>query len=116
MIFDYFVNGRSNKESSSRQRGMNVIGSETQKRCKSTLREGMFHIISRGVILEPENIGPWLLDGGTELLKPAPEDALRMWPVSKRVGKPGNPDDATLIEPIVVDPAIPDSRPGLLLH
>jgi putative SOS response-associated peptidase YedK len=68
------------------------------------------------VILEPESFGPWLLDGGTELLKPAPEDALRMWPVSKRVSKPGNPDDATLIEPIVLDPAILDSRPGLLLH
>jgi putative SOS response-associated peptidase YedK len=67
------------------------------------------------VILEPENFGPWLLNGGTELLK-APEDALRMWPVSKRVSKPGNPDDATLIEPIVLGPAIPDSRPSLLLH
>jgi len=69
------------------------------------------------VILEPENIEPWLSgSAGTELLKSAPEDTLRMWPVSKRVSKPGNPDDATLIEPIVLDPAIEDSPPGLLLH
>ena len=69
------------------------------------------------VILGQENIGPWLSgSAGTELLKPAPEDTLRMWPVSKGVSKPGNPDDATLIEPIVLDPAIVDSPPGLLLH
>ncbi len=50
------------------------------------------------VILEPENIEPWLSgSAGTELLKPASEGALRMWPVSKRVSKPGNADDATLI-------------------
>jgi putative SOS response-associated peptidase YedK len=59
-------------------------------------------------ILEPENIGPWLSgNAGTELFKPAREDALRMWPVSKRVSKPGNSDDATLIEPVVLQ-----SSPG----
>jgi putative SOS response-associated peptidase YedK len=69
------------------------------------------------VILEPENIGPWLSgEAGTELLKPAPDDALRMWPVSKRVSKPGNTDDASLIEPIALGSA-PDSQSGgLLLH
>src|SRR5262249_30138263 len=57
------------------------------------------------VILEPESFGPWLSGGaGTELLKPAPEDSLRMWPVSKRVSKPGNGDDASLIEPISLKP------------
>ncbi len=31
-------------------------------------------------ILEPDSIGPWLSgNAGTELLKPAREDALRMW-------------------------------------
>ena len=55
------------------------------------------------VILEPENIGPWLSgSAGTELLKPAPENALRMWTVSKRVNKVGNGDDPTLIEPVVL--------------
>ena len=51
------------------------------------------------VILEPDSIAPWLSgSAGTELLRPAREDALRMWPVSKRVNKPGNGDDPTLIE------------------
>src|ERR1700680_2570737 len=69
------------------------------------------------VILEPENIGPWLTgNAGSELLRPAPEDTLRMWPVSKRVSKPGNSDDASLIGPIVLDPAASDSQSGLLLH
>jgi putative SOS response-associated peptidase YedK len=65
------------------------------------------------VILERESIESWLSgDARTELLKPAPEDALRMWPVSKRVSKPGNTDDATLIEPIVLEPV----SQGLSLH
>jgi len=55
------------------------------------------------VILEPQNFGSWLSgEEGTELLRPAPEDALRMWPVSKRVSKPGNGDDAILIEPVTI--------------
>ncbi len=55
------------------------------------------------VILEPDSIGPWLSGNArTELLTPAPEDALRMWPVSKRVNKVGNADDPTLIEPVVL--------------
>jgi hypothetical protein len=34
-------------------------------------------------------------------LKPAAHDALRMWPVSRRVSKPGNgDDDPTLIYPV----------------
>jgi putative SOS response-associated peptidase YedK len=67
------------------------------------------------VILDSADFAPWLKgDGGTELLKPAPEDALRMWPVSKRVSKPGNTDDATLIEPIALRPAAPAQ--GVLLH
>jgi putative SOS response-associated peptidase YedK len=69
------------------------------------------------VILDPENIGPWLKgDAGTELLKSAAEEALRMWPVSKRVSKPGNTDDPTLIESIAVHSTAPDTQGNLLLH
>ena len=32
-----------------------------------------------------------------ELLKPATNDKLQKWPVSKRVNKPGNDEDAELI-------------------
>jgi len=41
---------------------------------------------------------PWLLGAaGTEALKPASEDALRAWPVSRRVNRVGNDADPTLI-------------------
>ncbi len=67
------------------------------------------------VILELENIGPWLLgNAGTELLKPAPENALRMWPVSKRVSKPGNGDESMLIEPVTLHP--PAAKPFQFRH
>jgi hypothetical protein len=40
-------------------------------------------------------------EGGTELLKPAVEDRLRMWPVSRRVNKTGTgDDDPTLIDEV----------------
>ena len=46
------------------------------------------------VVLDKVDIGRWLQgEGGTELLKPAPEDRLRMWPVSRRVNKTGTGDD-----------------------
>jgi len=58
------------------------------------------------VLLDHEDTKVWLSgEAGTELLKPAPDDALRMWLVSKRVSKPGNGDDPTLIEPISLHPA-----------
>jgi putative SOS response-associated peptidase YedK len=66
------------------------------------------------VVLEREKVGAWLSgEAGTELLRPAPDDLLRMCPVSKRVSKPGNTDDATLIEPISLAP--PASTQGNLL-
>ncbi len=69
------------------------------------------------VILDLENVGPWLRgEAGTELLKPALEDVLRMWPVSKRVSKPGNTDDASLIEPVELNSPASESQGGLLLH
>jgi putative SOS response-associated peptidase YedK len=68
------------------------------------------------VILEREKVGAWLSgEAGTELLRPAPDDLLRMWPVSKRVSKPGNTDDASLIEPISLHSPAPDQG-SLLLH
>jgi putative SOS response-associated peptidase YedK len=51
---------------------------------------------------EKVNIGRWLSgEGGTELLKPAAEDSLRMWPVSRRVNKTSTgDDDPTLIDEV----------------
>jgi putative SOS response-associated peptidase YedK len=51
------------------------------------------------VVLDNADIHSWLNgSGGTELLRPAPEDRLRMWPVSRRVNKTGTgDDDPTLI-------------------
>jgi putative SOS response-associated peptidase YedK len=39
---------------------------------------------------------------GTEVLKPADEDYLRMWPVSKRVDKTESGDDPELIAGIAI--------------
>ncbi len=52
------------------------------------------------VVLDKADIGPWLSGAaGTELSKPAAEDRVRMWPVSRRVNKTGTgDDDPTLIE------------------
>jgi len=53
------------------------------------------------VILEHENIAPWLSgDAGTDLLIPAAEEKLTSWPVSTRVNKTGGADDATLIDKV----------------
>jgi len=54
------------------------------------------------VILEKADVTPWLEGtGGTELLKPASEDRLRMWPVSRKVNKTGTGDDnPTLIDEV----------------
>jgi putative SOS response-associated peptidase YedK len=55
------------------------------------------------VFLQPEHFAAWL-DGaaGPELLKPASNELLRVWPVSKRVNRPGNDGDVSLVEPIEV--------------
>jgi putative SOS response-associated peptidase YedK len=53
------------------------------------------------VLIEPKDFGSWLnCEAGTELLRSAPDDYLRLWPVSKRVNRTGNVDDPTLIEEI----------------
>ena len=54
------------------------------------------------VILDKVDIGRWLSgDAGIELLRPAAEDRLRMWSVSRRVNKTGTgDDDATLLDEV----------------
>ena len=52
------------------------------------------------VFLTEEQFSPWLSgERGAEYLKPAPNDYLQRWPVSKRVNSSkADADDATLIE------------------
>jgi len=54
------------------------------------------------VILEPDQFEPWLTgEAGVEALKPAANDVLRRWPVSKRVNSSKAPaDDPTLMEEV----------------
>ena len=48
------------------------------------------------------DLDAWLTGkAGVELLRPAPNDLLRMWPVSKRVNVSGRgDDDPGLVEPV----------------
>ena len=52
------------------------------------------------VFLTEEQFAPWLSgEAGAEYLKPAPNDFLQRWPVSKRVNSSkADADDATLID------------------
>src|SRR5215471_20308582 len=54
------------------------------------------------VVLDKADIGQWLSGAaGTELLRPAAEDRLCMWPVSRRVNKTGSgDDDPTLLDEV----------------
>ena len=63
------------------------------------------------VVLEPDQFEPWLSgNAGIELLKPAANDVLQRWPVSKRVNSSrASDDDATLIDPL---PTIPSAHGG----
>jgi len=55
------------------------------------------------VVLESKDFGSWLSDGGPALLKPAANDALQRWPVSRRVNSSRAPaDDPTLIDRVEV--------------
>ena len=55
------------------------------------------------VVLDKADIGRWLrAEAGLEVLRPADEDRLRMWPVSRRVNKTGTgDDDPTLLDEVV---------------
>ena len=54
------------------------------------------------VLLDRVDFEPWLTGAaGTDLLKPAADDRLCMWPVSRRVNRTGGADDPALIEEIV---------------
>jgi putative SOS response-associated peptidase YedK len=69
------------------------------------------------VILEREKVGAWLSgEASAKLLRPAPENVLRMWPVSKRVNKPGNTEDASFVEPIELSSPASGPYGSLLLH
>lgn len=51
------------------------------------------------VILERADFGAWLRDGRTALPKPAADNVLQRWPVSRRVNSSkADADDATLID------------------
>ena len=54
------------------------------------------------VLLQPEDFDRWLAGAtSTEMLKPAPDEYLQVWPVSRRVNSSRAPsDDQTLIEQI----------------
>ena len=54
------------------------------------------------VFLTEQQFAPWLSgEAGAEFLKPAPNDYLQRWPVSKRVNSSkADADDSTLIKPI----------------
>ena len=59
------------------------------------------------VVLERGDFGSWLNDGGTALLKPAANDVLQRWPVSKRVnGSKAPDDDPTLIDRVHLSPGL----------
>ena len=52
------------------------------------------------VLLQPQDFDAWLAGGDSaELLKPAPDDYLQVWPVSRRVNSSRAPsDDPALID------------------
>jgi putative SOS response-associated peptidase YedK len=54
------------------------------------------------VLLAEKDFKPWLTgEAGVELLKPAPNDLLQKWPVSKRVNSSrADYNDSTLIEKV----------------
>ena len=53
------------------------------------------------VLLDRADIKSWLTGApAMELLKPAAEDRLGVWPVSRRISRTGGGDDAALIAEI----------------
>ena len=55
------------------------------------------------VLLDATHFEPWMTgEAAGEVLKPAPDSWLHMWPVSKRVNRPGHGDDPSLINEVAV--------------
>ncbi len=86
------------------------INDETLTTCTMLITEANSFISAihdrMPVLLDEQGSAAWLSrDAGLELLKPASDYALRMWPVSRRVSTPGNGDDPGLIEPVAVHDA-----------
>ena len=55
------------------------------------------------VVLESKDFASWLNNGGAALLKPAANEVLNRWPVSRRVNSSRAPaDDPSLIERVEV--------------
>ena len=54
------------------------------------------------VLLHGDDVRTWIFQGGgvDDLLRPAPEDLLQQWPVSRRVNAAARTDDAELIAPV----------------
>ena len=79
---------------------------ETMKSCTMIITEAnkwVSEVHDRmPVILEPGQFEPWLSGtAGVEMLKPAADDVLQLWPVSKRVNSSrASDDDPTLIDRI----------------
>ena len=64
------------------------------------------------VLLGQHDLDAWLTGkAGVELLRPVPNDLLRMWPVSKQVNKTGVGDDQSLIVFVDVDPKAATGKP-----
>jgi len=57
------------------------------------------------VVLAEPDLESWLAgNAGPEMLRPAPSEAIRLWPVSRRVNRTGQADDPSLIEPLAEPP------------
>jgi len=81
---------------------------ETMKSCTMIITEPNDFVAEvhdrMPVMLAEDNFEPWLRgEAGLEVLKPAPDNLLQRWPVSKRVNSSRAPDDdPTLIESITI--------------
>jgi hypothetical protein len=82
--------------------GVNLIAPREQANLWSQRCPTGSHPDRMPVLLDKADIEPWLNGtGGTELLRPAADDRLRMWPVSRRVNKTGTGnDDPTLVDEV----------------
>jgi putative SOS response-associated peptidase YedK len=84
------------------------MSGETLKSCTMIITEPNSFVAEvhdrMPVLLGEKDYEPWSSGAaGTELLRPAAENLLQRWPVSKRVNSSrAQDDDPTLIEPIVL--------------